>query len=290
MLFYKEFLRDLQFNKSYSSHTISAYKKDLSYYKSFSKRKTKNIQKFYEFLDKKNLSARTQARIISCLRSYFRFLQKKGKRCVEIKHLTFPKINKKIPKFINLNDFKALWRACKEDSKHLSLRNELVLSFLYGLGCRVSELINLNIKDFNETEAWISVIGKGNKQRLLPLPIKLYNLLLIYLKKSRPLLGKRSKSCLIFNNKGNRPSRVDIWRWLKKWSLKAGFDTIKNPHSFRHGCATSLLERGADLRTIQKLLGHSNIQTTQIYTSVNSKQLKSAIKKYHPLSQIKDTI
>lgn len=287
MILYEEFLRDLQFNKNYSSHTISAYKRDLDYYKSFSKNK-KNIQEFYEFLDKKNLSPRTQARIISCLRSYFRFLQKKGKLCVEIKYLTLPKVQKKIPHFISLKDFKALWKASKENSKHFSLRNELVLSFLYGLGCRVSELITLNIQDFNETEAWISVVGKGNKQRLLPLPVNLYQLLLIYLKKSRPHLGKQGKNCLIFNNKGNRPSRVDIWRWLKKWSLKAGFDTVKNPHSFRHGCATGLLERGADLRTIQKLLGHSNIQTTQIYTSVNLKNLKSAIKKHHPLSQLKD--
>ena len=164
------------------------------------------------------------------------------------------------------------------------------MSFLYALGCRVSELISLNIQDFNETEAWISVVGKGNKQRLLPLPTKLYQMLTVYLKKSRPHLGKKEKSCLIFNNKGNRPSRIDIWRWLKSWSLKAGFSKSKNPHSFRHGCATALLEGGADLRTIQKLLGHSNIQTTQIYTSVSSKKLKSAIQKHHPLSQLKKII
>lgn len=286
MLLYEEFLRDLQFSRNYSDHTISAYKRDLDYYKKFSKDK-KNIQKFYEFLDKQKLSARSQARIISCIRSYFRFLQRHGKRCVELKHLSLPKIQHKLPQFINLKEFKTLWKASKEDSQHLSLRNELVLSFLYGLGCRVSELVSLNIQDFNETEAWISVIGKGNKQRLLPLPLKLYQLLLVYLKKSRPLLGKKEKSCLIFNNKGNRPSRVDIWRWLKNWSVKAGFNETKSPHSFRHGCATGLLEKGADLRTIQKLLGHSNIQTTQIYTSISSQKIKSAVQKHHPLSKLK---
>ncbi|MDE0092818.1 MAG: tyrosine-type recombinase/integrase [Oligoflexia bacterium] len=290
MILLEAFLRDLQFGRNCSSHTISAYKRDLDYYKEFSKNKKKNIQEFYEFLDKKKLSARSQARIISCLRSYFRFLQRQGKRCVEIKYLSLPKVQHKIPHFISLKDFKALWKASKEDSEHLSLRNELVLSFLYGLGCRVSELINLNIQDFNETSAWISILGKGNKERLLPLPTKLHQLLIVYLKNSRPYFSKTEKACLIFNNKGNRPSRVDIWRWLKKWSLKAGFDTVKNPHSFRHGCATGLLERGADLRTIQKLLGHSNIQTTQIYTSVNPKKLKSAIKKHHPLSQLKHLI
>ncbi|MCZ0932896.1 MAG: tyrosine-type recombinase/integrase [Oligoflexia bacterium] len=290
MILYEEFLRELQFGRNYSAHTISAYKRDLDRWKEFSKNKKKNIQEFYEFLDKKKLSARSQARVISCLRSYFQFLQRQGKRCVEIKHLSLPKIQHKLPQFISLKEFKALWKASREDSKHQSLRNELVLSFLYGLGCRVSELISLNIQDFNETEAWISVVGKGNKQRLLPLPEKLYQLLIVYLKNSRPFLGKTEKSCLIFNNRGHRPSRVDIWRWLKKWSLKAGFDKVKNPHSFRHGCATGLLEKGADLRTIQKLLGHSNIQTTQIYTSVNPKKLKSAIKKHHPLSQLKHLI
>ena len=290
MVFYEEFLRELKFSRNYSTHTISSYKRDLNYYKDFSKNKKKSIQEFYEFLDKKKLSARSQARVISCLRSYFRFLQRQGKRCPEIKRLKLPKAQHKLPQFISLKDFQALWKACHEDSQHLSLRNELVLSFLYGLGCRVSELITLNIQDFNETEGWISVVGKGDKQRLLPLPKKLYHLLLVYLKNARPYLGKAERNCLIFNNRGNRPSRVDIWRWLKKWSFKAGFKKVQNPHSFRHGCATGLLERGADLRTIQKLLGHSNIQTTQIYTSVNPKKLKSAIKKHHPLSQLKHLI
>ena len=284
MILYEEFLRDLQFGRNCSTHTISAYKRDLEYYKEFSKDKQKSIQDFYEFLDNKKLSPRSQARIISCLRSYFRFLQRQGKRAVEIKYLTLPKIQHKLPQYINLKDFQALWKASKEDSQNFSLRNELVLSFLYGLGCRVSELTALNIQDFNETEAWISVLGKGNKQRLLPLPKKLYQLLTVYLKNSRPYIGKQGDSSLIFNNRGRRPSRVDIWRWLKKWSLKAGFNSVKNPHSFRHGCATGLLERGADLRTIQSLLGPSNIQTTQIYTSVNSEKLKSTIKKHHPLS------
>ena len=290
MILYEEFLRELRFGRNYSNHTVSAYKRDLDYYKEFSKNKKKSIQQFYEFLDNKKLSARSQARVISCLRSYFRFLQRQGRRCVEIKHLSLPKAQHKLPQLISLKEFKALCQASKEDSAQKSLRNELVLSFLYGLGCRVSELISLNIQDFNETEAWISLMGKGNKQRLLPLPAKLYQLLTVYLKKARPYLGKKEQACLIFNNKGRRPSRVDIWRWLKKWSLKAGFDRVKSPHSFRHGCATGLLERGADLRTIQSLLGHSNIQTTQIYTSVSSKNLKSAVQKHHPLSQLKKII
>ena len=287
MLLYEEFLREIQFGRAYSSHTVASYKRDLDYYKSFCKTK-QPIQEIYYFLTNKKLSSRSQARIVSCIRTYFKFLQSRGHSVSELKGLSLPKLQNKLPKPISLKDFEMLYKAsCAETKPELSLRNKLLLSFLYGLGCRVSELISLNIQDFNETEAWICVLGKGNKQRLLPLTKNLYDLLLLYLKESRPLIGKKESPSLFFNNKRRRPSRVDIWRWLKAWSLKAGFDDVKNPHSFRHGCATGLLEKGADLRSIQKLLGHLNIQTTQIYTSVSTSKLKKVINEFHPLSGFK---
>ncbi len=284
MLLYEEFLRELQFGRGYSANTISAYKRDLEYYKNFCKAR-RPINDFYYFLTKKNLSPRSQARILSCVRTYLRFLQSRGRSSAEIKHLKLPKLQKKLPRPISLREFSVLWKVCGEETAGRSLRNKLALAFLYGLGCRVSELVSLNIQDFNATEAWISVMGKGSRQRLLPLPKNLYDLLHVYLSQSRPLLGKTASPSLFFNNKGKRPSRVDVWRWLKIWSVKAGFDEVKNPHSFRHGCATGLLEKGADLRSIQKLLGHLSIQTTQIYTSVSSEKLKEAVDEFHPLSQ-----
>ena len=284
MILQKEFLRELKFNLSYSPHTVSAYQRDLSCYESFCKT-GRPIQDFYHFLTKKNLSPRSQARIVSAVRTYLKFLQKRGRPIPDIKHLTFPQQKNKLPKLTRLREFKILWNVGGEAPAPQALRNQLVLAFLYGLGCRVSELVALNLQDFNETESWISVMGKGDKQRLLPLQPYLYKLLSAYLNRSRPILkGKRGSQALLFNNRGRRPSRVDIWRWLKAWSLKAGFDEVKNPHSFRHGCATGLLEQGADLRSIQKLLGHLSIQTTQIYTSVRSERLKKAINKFHPLS------
>ena len=286
LILYEDFLRDLKFARNYSHHTLLAYKRDLAYYRDFCATK-QPLQEFYCFLSREKLSARSQARVISCVRSYFKFLQRRGHSSPGIKRLKLPKIKNKLPRAIHLREFKALWKACRAGSASLSLRNQLVLSFLYVLACRVSELVALNIQDFNESSAWIRVMGKGGRQRLLPLPKSLYHLLIVYLNKSRPLIGKPENPALFFNNKGNRPSRVDIWRWLKAWSLKAGFNEVKNPHSFRHGCATGLLEKGADLRTIQKLLGHLSIQTTQIYTSVSSKKLKSAIDDFHPLSQMK---
>ena len=285
MFLYEEFLRELQFNSAYSAHTVSAYKRDLNYYKSFCKT-GQDIQAFYSFLTKKKLSPRSQARVISCVRTYLKFLQSRGHSSAELKHLKLPKLKNKLPRPISIKEFSTLWKICGEESVSLSLRNQLVLAFLYGLGCRVSELVSLNLQDFNETESWISVVGKGNKQRLLPLTKNLYELLILYLNQSRPFIGKKEHPALIFNNRGRRPSRVDIWRWLKIWSFKAGFENVKNPHSFRHGCATGLLEKGADLRSIQKLLGHLSIQTTQIYTSVSSEKLKSAVDEFHPLSQV----
>ena len=287
LLYEEEFLKDLQFTQNYSSNTLYAYRRDLSYYKNFKKETSGQIKDLYIFLDKKKLSVRSQARVISCLRSYFKFLQNRGESCPEINYLKAPKFHNKLPERIHVKDFQDLWKACEEDSLHATIRNQLVLSFLYGLGCRVSELTALNVSDINEMESWVSVLGKGNRPRILPLSKNLSQLLSLYLIKARPLLGKKEKKCLVFNNRSNRPSRIDIWRWLKKWSLIAGLDGVKNPHSFRHGCATELLEKGANLRSIQKLLGHSNIQTTQIYTSVSGTQLKKAIEQYHPLSKIK---
>lgn len=286
----EEFLRDLQFLRCFSDHTISAYKRGLSLYEGFlrSRKASDNEFKgFYKFLTKKGLSARSQARIISSLRTYFNFLESRevlNDKNNGRKNLKLPKFQASLPRFISFKEFRKLWLVSEGKNSFLTSRNRLVLSLLYGLGCRVSELAGLNVKDFNETGAWIRVTGKGRRQRLLPLSKELHSALINYLRKARPSIIKSKTSSLICNNRGRRPSRVDIWRWLRLWSLKAGFKEIKTPHSFRHGCATALLERGADLISIQKLLGHINVQTTQVYTAVTSKHLKDTIQKYHPLS------
>lgn len=287
----EEFLRDLQFLRCFSDHTVSAYKRDLSLYEEFLKsRKINNgdeFKGFYKFLTRKGLSTRSQARIISSLRTYFYFLESRevlDSKNNKGKNLKFPKFQAGLPKLLSFKEFQKLWLAAENKNAFFTSRNRLVLSLLYGLGCRVSELVGLNVKDFNETGAWICVTGKGRRQRFLPLSKELQSTLIKYLKEVRPSIIKSKTPSLICNNRGKRPSRVDIWRWLKLWSLKAGFKEVKNPHSFRHGCATVLLERGADLISIQKLLGHINVQTTQVYTAVTSKHLKDTIRKHHPLS------
>ena len=163
----------------------------------------------------------------------------------------------------------------------------MTLLFLYGLGVRVTELIGLNVSDFNPTDRWIKVLGKGNKERLAPITDSLAKHLTHYLQEIRPSLLKDATNSILINDRGHRPSRVDVWRWLAAWSSKAGFAEPVSPHRFRHACATSLLENGADLRSIQMLLGHASIQTTQIYTNVTTRTMTHAIDDHHPLSQVK---
>ena len=285
--FEDEFFSYIQFHLCYSSNTVEAYHRDLQLYKKFLQT-NQDPSHLLHFLEKQGLSARSQVRFMSCLKSYLRFAESKGESVDQLKHIQLPKIAKKLPKLTNFQEFQKLWQVVTVDELHLTLRNQLVLSLLYGLGCRVSELVGLNVKDFHQTEAWISIIGKGGRQRILPLSTEIFSSLLIYLKEAHPVKVKNKGLHLIFNNKGKRPSRVDIWRWLKKWSAQAGFDKVKNPHSFRHGCATTLLEEGADLSTIQKLLGHLNIQTTQIYTSVATTQIRKTVEDKHPLSEQKN--
>ena len=279
----EEFLRDLQFSRRRSERTVEAYRRDLQLYAAFCG-ESDSLEGFCRFLTKKGLSARSQARAASCVRSYFRFLLMRGRSAPDIKRLKPPRIKSRLPKSINLREFQALFAAaCQGKNQARSLRNQLALSFLYGLGCRVSELTALNIQDFHPAESWIKITGKGDRQRLLPLSQELAKLLAVYLAAARPLGLRPGSPALLFNNRGRRPSRSDIWRWLKAWSEKAGFSEVKNPHSFRHGCAAGLLENGADLRSIQKLLGHLSLQTTQIYTAVNARRLKETVDQFHPL-------
>ena len=279
----QDFLKDLQFHKGRSLNTLKAYKRDLAFFESF-QRTGRPLPDFYGFLGRKNLSPRSQARVISCVRSYFLFLRERGLPA-DIKGLSPPRFQAPLPRPAHLKEFQSLWLACKSPRPGASLRNRLVLACLYGLGCRVSELTALNLLDFDESDACIRITGKGGKQRLLPLPDALYRLVLLYLREARSLIAHgKSPASLFLNNRGARPSRVDIWRWLKSWSLKAGFQETKSPHAFRHGCATGLLDQGADLRAIQQLLGHADLQTTQIYTSVSTARLKKTVAERHPLS------
>lgn len=286
--YWVEFFEDLQLVRGRSKNTVQAYRRDLELFEEFKATSYRDISEIYEFLQKKKLSQRSQARIISSLRTYFKFLESKGRKVPELQRLRPPKVKSRLPQAITLNQFQRLYQACEVEAPLKTARNQITLLLLFGLGCRVTELIQLNLADFNETESWLSVVGKGGKQRLIPLTEQLHQELKDYIEHVRPRLKKEATTSILINDRGKRPSRVDIWRWLAAWSGKAGFEEPISPHKFRHGCATALLESGADLRSIQMLLGHSSIQTTQIYTSVTSSKIREEIQKRHPLAGLKD--
>lgn len=281
-----EFFEDLQHVRGRSHNTVMAYRRDLELYEEFHAT-SQELSLFFEFMKAKKLSTRSQARVISSLRTYFRFMETQGIKAPELRELRPPRVKPNLPKPITLTDFHKLLEACKSEDPHRSARNETTLLLLFGLGCRVSELVALNLNDFNATDAWLKVLGKGGKERLVPLSETLLAQLKTYLRDVRPHLLKDETPAVLINDRGNRPSRVDVWRWLAAWSARAGFAEPIGPHQFRHGCATALLENGADLRTIQVLLGHSSLQTTQIYTSVTSHKLKEEVEKNHPLSGVR---
>lgn len=279
----EEFLTYLQLVENKSAHTIFSYKRDLDKFLSY--RKVKPSKLFPEYLQVKGLSARSTARAVSAVRSYLHWLENKGCSVDFRKHLKVSNVKHSLPLFINYEEFSAVLKASSVKGRpEQTSRNHLVLMFLFSLGCRVSELVSIQVSDFINTDESIVIQGKGSKQRILPVVDPLLSHLREYLAAVRPLLIRSYKTTsLILNDRGNRPSRVDIWRWVQKWSAKAGLEK-KYPHQFRHGCATELLDHGADLRSIQELLGHSSVETTKIYTKVSRRQMQDTIKKHHPLS------
>jgi integrase/recombinase XerD len=294
-----EFFDDLKNVRGRSRNTVMAYRRDLELFEEFV-RSHSDISRIYEFMKTRQLSQRSQARVISSLRTYFHFCERKNpdvqlgmgtatfKAADMLRELRPPRVKHKLPRPLTPAEFEALYRACEVENTYKTTRNQITLLLLYGLGCRVSELIGLNLHDFNATGSWLAIEGKAGKQRLVPLTDRLREDLTLYLRETRPHLVQESLPAILVNDRGHRPSRVDIWRWLAAWSVAAGFDHTVHPHQFRHGCATTLLENGADLRSIQMLLGHTSLQTTQIYTTVTRHKMRAEIEAHHPLSQSMD--
>ncbi len=282
-----EFFEDLQQVRGRSQNTVMAYRRDLELFADY-RLKEKSIAGFYEYMKLHKLSVRSQARVVSSLRTYFKFCESLGHKSPELRELKPPRVKVNLPKTLTLGEFEKLLLASVVEDEDRSRRNHLTLMLLFSLGCRVSELIALDLEDYHESDRWLKIVGKAQKERLVPVSDHLALLLADYIQKSRENLLKENSSTILVNDRGHRPSRVDIWRWLAAWSEKAGFDEPVGPHRFRHGCATALLENGADLRSIQALLGHSSIQTTQIYTNVTTQNMVKVVEQHHPLSQIKD--
>jgi tyrosine recombinase XerC len=278
----EQFKKYLTNEKNYSIHTVKNYEKDIEQFILFSKElekvDEKKIREYLEFLSKK-YSKNSAIRKIIALRSFFRFLIKSKKILKNpFEYILTPKKEKRIPGVLTENEVKTLLDSIPCDN-FFSLRDRVIMELLYSSGIRVNELVNLNINDVDFFNEEIKVTGKGNKERIVPVGSVAINFLQKYVKELKNKIN--TKILFINKNKGRLTTRA-VEMIVKSYAKKAGILKRVTPHTLRHSFATHLLDRGADLRSVQELLGHSNLSTTQIYTHLSIQKLKKEYEKAHP--------
>ena len=272
-----------------SKNTLSAYRSDLKIFSKWLNNISlidvdkKQIQDYFSYRKDSNISASTQSRMLTCLHSFYQFLSEKKNLAIDpTEQFDYPKLEKKLPIFLNVQEVERLLEA--PNSKSLfGQRDRAMLELLYSCGLRVSELINLSYHNINLKDEFIRIHGKGNKERLLPMGEIAIDYLTKYELNSRPALLKNGQSDSYFlSNRGKAMSRQNFFYIIKDYASKAGIDKPLSPHSLRHAFATHLVQKGADLRSVQLMLGHSDISSTQLYTHIQNAQLKAQHQKHHP--------
>jgi len=289
----------LQIEKSLSKNTVDGYCRDIKKLNNFfndndDKKKIEEVnyqdfQNYLSYLNDLKINARSQSRVISSMRSFFKFLiLEKIIKENPTELLENPKTGKKLPEFLTIEEIELLVNQI-DRSKKEGERNLAIIEVLYGCGLRVTELIELKISEIYWEEGFIRIIGKGNKERLVPLGKIASKHLKIYLNEIR--VHQKVKDLFVdhvfINKNGSKISRVMIFKIVKKLTEKAGIQKNISPHSLRHSFATHLVEGGADLRSVQEMLGHQSITTTEVYTHLDKNYLKQAILDHHPLEKIK---
>lgn len=286
------FLNYLSVERGLSRNTIISYQEDLNYYMDYLEsadinslsRTTRDDISNFMFLQKdKGLSANSVARRLAAIKSFYRFLVKERILKSDPSSLIdSPKLWKKIPDALSVNEITRLLD--QPNIRELQgIRDRAVLEALYATGMRVSEAANLKKDNLNLEVGFLRCIGKGNKERVIPLGKKAIQSLQRYLAMGRPkLLKGRESEYLFLSRLGKRISRQSLWKIIRRYARQAGIKKPIRPHILRHSFATHLLERGADLRSVQEMLGHSNISTTQIYTHINKDRLKTIHRMFHP--------
>lgn len=288
------FLTHVRVERGLSANTVTAYRRDLLKFDDFAKKRKltlesvsrDNLVEFLASLYRQKLESRTVARHLVTLRNFFRFAQLQELISTDPSlNLESPKIRRSLPGYLRLEEIERLL-AQPDDKTPLGLRDHAMLDVLYSTGLRVSELISLRVMDLDTAVGCIRCIGKGDKERIVPIGKKALALVERYLRDARPKLigkGKQALATTLFINRRGAPlSRVGVWKILSAYGRKAGLRSALTPHMLRHSFATHLLERGADLRSVQLMLGHSDISTTQIYTHVVEERLKQIYKAHHP--------
>lgn len=286
------FLNYLIVEKGLSQNTIEAYGHNIHRFLNFLNDKKidhleelsrLDLRTFLHFLKKKGLSTRSIARNLIAVRMFFRFLQQEGMININpAEGLELPKMAKILPEVLSLEEVD---RLLSQPNPHTSLgvRDRTMLEILYATGMRVSELIHLLTHQIQLEGGYVLLRGKGSKERIVPLGREAIHWLKKYLTEFRPLLLKEKESPFLFINRYGKPmSRQQFWKLIKAYGRKGGIQKRITPHVLRHSFASHLLERGADLRSVQMMLGHVDISTTQIYTHVTGERLKKVHQRYHP--------
>ncbi len=283
---YNKFYDYLTFEKKLSKNTVNSYKDNLNRFEDFIKPANvlkiteKDIEKFLKFND--NMAEKSRAHYLTVVRNFYKFLVLENliniNPCEGIKN---PKISKKLPNYLNLEEVEKLLNIKLNTS--YDYRNKAMLELLYATGIRVSELVNMKLSNISLREDLIRIMGKGSKERIVPISDYAHKYLEIYLNEYRPQLLKNKTSEYVFINNLSQPiSRIGFFKNLKAIAKEQGIKKNISPHTLRHSFATHLLENDADLRVIQELLGHSDISTTEIYTHLSNKKLQQEFMEHHP--------
>ncbi|UQB67687.1 site-specific tyrosine recombinase XerD [Epilithonimonas zeae] len=289
-----DFSNFLKFEKSFSDNTLDAYVRDIKKLESFATTELQEVspqnisyedlQEFIYQLSKKKISERSQARGISSIKAFFKFLlEEEYREDNPSSLLEGPKLGLYLPDTLSMDDIDKIINSIDKKTD-IGQRNQCILEVLYGCGLRVSELVDLKISNINFKEGFIIVEGKGEKTRLVPLASSTAEYLHDYIQNVRKKIkvNKKHEDIVFLNTRGTNMSRVIVFIIIKELTQKAGINKSISPHTFRHSFATHLLQNGADLRFIQEMLGHSSITTTQVYTHLKTEELRDVILNFHP--------
>jgi integrase/recombinase XerD len=284
---YLAYLRDV---RRMSPNTVESYARDLAALAAFAEKRQldpaaldrRDLEAFVRGLMASGLSPRSTARAVACVRGFYKFLAVEQRReSSPADDLRAPRAWAALPKFLDLDEVDRLL-AEPDVTTPRGLRDKALISVLYATGLRVSELISLKLTNLHLQEGYLTCIGKGDKERIVPIGQEANEWVQRYLADARPKLAAKSSPWLFVNARGGPLSRVGFWKLLKEYGLKAGITRNISPHVLRHSFATHLLDRGADLRAIQMMLGHADLSTTQIYTHVLEARLRSVYDRFHP--------
>jgi len=289
----EDFISHIEFEKRLSKNTISSYQNDLNKYEKYLNEKNiflskdiskSDIETYLEQLNKEEVKTSSIARKLSTIKAFHNYLFQVQKLTIDVSEtIERPKLRKKLPNVLSIDEVDKLLNI-KCHTK-FDYRNKSMLELMYGTGLRISELLDLKLTDFDLENCIIRCYGKGNKERIIPIGEYTMDSLISYLEIRNQLLGKKHCDYLYLNNLGGRLSRFSFFKILKKMLIEKGIHKDVSPHSLRHSFATHMLEYGADLRSIQELLGHSDIATTKIYTHISNNKIKKEYKEYHPRSE-----